>query len=407
MSQEDWEFLTHDKVRTLIEANKQTDPIRFALAHSNNEIPLALVSTQLKSLQKARLKLPSWYHVSAILPPLALEQCSSEATAKLKSFSGHRALDLSGGLGVDSYFLSQGFDHLISLEPQKSLADIQRYNLGLLNNNKVEVVNQAAESFLQAYQGPKFDLIYVDPSRRDSHNRRINALTEGSPNVTQLMPLIRQHGRQLLIKASPLLDLQEAHRLFPTLKELIVVSKDNECKEVLIWLDQLSPERLNAPNDAYLRLKMIRHERIDEYRFPFPLVEEAGLAERQTSLQYIAEPDVAFYKSRATRQLMERFQHEPTSLPHRDGYFFSSQPLANGFPGRQFKVLEAMPYKPKVIKKWLKTEGITRLNISKRNFPDSVAQVRTQLQIKEGGEQFLLLSLWQSQRYAFYAERIQ
>ncbi len=407
MSLEDWEILTHDKIRALIEANKETDPIRFALTHNNNAFPLALVSTQLKSLQKARLKLPSWYKISAILPPLALEQCSSEATAKLKSHSGKIALDLSGGLGVDSHFLSQGFDHLISLEPQKDLSAIQRYNLQLLKNPKVEVINQDAESFLQAYDGPKFDLIYVDPSRRDHQNRRINALTEGAPNITQLMPLIRQHGHQLLIKASPLLDLAEAHRLFPTLKELIVVSKDNECKEVLIWLDKLSPARPEELSEAVLRLKMIRQAKLHEYQFPYPLVEEDGFAERSSQPAFLAEPDVAFYKSRSTRQLLSQIEQEGLSLPYKDGYIHSEQALSPSFPGRQFRVIEMMPYKPKAIKKWLKAKKIKQLNISKRNFPDTVAQVRKQLQLSEGGKEFLLLSLYQGNRYAFFAERIQ
>ncbi|MEM6343113.1 MAG: class I SAM-dependent methyltransferase [Bacteroidota bacterium] len=407
MALEDWEILTHDKIRALIEANKETDPIRFALTHNNNEFPLALVSTQLKSLQKARLKLPSWYKVSAILPPLALEQCSSEATAKLKSHTGKIALDLSGGLGVDSHFLSQGFTHLISLEPQKTLSAIQRYNLQLLKNPKVEVINQDAESFLQSYDGPKFDLIYVDPSRRDHQNRRINALTEGAPNITQLMPLVRQHGHQLLIKASPLLDLTEAHRLFPTLKELVVVSKDNECKEVLIWLDKLSPTRPEEPSEALLRLKMLRQGILVEYQFSYPLVEDDGCAERSSPPAFLSEPDVAFYKSRSTKQLLASLKQNGLSLPHRDGYIYSNQPLASAFPGRQFKVIEMMPYKPKAIKKWLKANKIKQLNISKRNFPETVAQARKQLQLSEGGKEFLLLSLWQGNRYAFFAERIQ
>ncbi|MEL7339784.1 MAG: SAM-dependent methyltransferase, partial [Bacteroidota bacterium] len=88
---EDWKILTHDRIRTLIETNLENDPVRFALTQSNNEIPVALVSQQLKSLQKARLKLPLWYEKRAILPPLALEQCSSEATASLKKYRGERA----------------------------------------------------------------------------------------------------------------------------------------------------------------------------------------------------------------------------------------------------------------------------------------------------------------------------
>ncbi|MEL6846125.1 MAG: RsmD family RNA methyltransferase, partial [Bacteroidota bacterium] len=184
---EDWKILTHDRIQSLIEANLENDPVRFALTQSNNEIPVSLVSNQLKSLQKARTKLPLWYQKRAILPPLALEQCSSEATASLKKHQGERALDLSGGLGVDSYFLSQGFSHFVTLEVNPQLAEIQRYNLNLFQDDKIQVLNQSAEDYLAQYQGPPFDLIYVDPSRRGEHNQRINALTEGRPNILQLL----------------------------------------------------------------------------------------------------------------------------------------------------------------------------------------------------------------------------
>lgn len=402
---EDWKILTHDRIQSLIEANLDNDPVRFALTQSNNEIPVALVSKQLKSLQKARSKLPLWYQKRAILPPLALEQCSSEATARLKKYLGARALDLSGGLGVDSYFLSQGFSHFVTLEVNSPLAEIQRYNLKLLHNDKIQVINQSAEDYLAQYKGPRFDLIYVDPSRRGEHNQRINALTEGRPNILQLLPLVRKHARQLLIKASPLLDLDEAYRLFPQASTLKVVSLNNECKEVLILIENLDAALPTEIVETRLQLQLLRGDCLQEYEFAYPLA-ETGFAERSSLPSFLAEPDVAFYKARALGQLWERSPKEQCTLPHPDSYFFCDTALPQDFPGRQFRVLEAMPYKPRQLKKWLKQKGLKRLNLSKRNFPESIQQIRRQLQLAEGGDQFLLFSMWQGQRYAFFAERI-
>ncbi|MEL7339413.1 MAG: hypothetical protein AAGM67_02925, partial [Bacteroidota bacterium] len=270
---------------------------------------------------------------------------------------------------------------------------------------KIQVINQAAEAYLQQYEGPPFDLIYVDPSRRGANNQRINALTEGRPNILQLLPLVRQHGRRLLIKASPLLDLEEAYRLFPQASTLKVVSLHNECKEVLILIENLASDHSPEAVKSRLQLQMLRGDRLQEYDFAFPLG-ETGFAERSFLPRFLAEPDVAFYKARALGQLWERSPKEACTLPHPESYFFCETPMSEDFPGRQFRVLEAMPYKPRQLKRWLKQHNIKRLNLSKRHFPASIQQIRQQLQLAEGGEQLMLFSLWQGQRYAFFAERV-
>jgi hypothetical protein len=403
MSQEEFEFLTRDKIRKLIEAHKEADPIQFALTHHNNAFPVHLVSQQLKSLQKARRKLPLWYRHNAILPERALEQASSARTASLKKYQGKRLLDLSAGLGVDSYYLSQGFETCIALEPDPVLAQVSRYNFALLGNERIAVKNLSAEQFLTEYEGPAFDLIYVDPSRRDERGKRLYALEDCAPNVFALLPKLREIGRRLLIKVSPLFDLKEAHRLFPSCKELHVISVDNECKELLIDLDLLSAEGQSETTN--LKLAWIRKGEHGSFSTRYPVETNYVPANDELPL-FLLEPDVAVYKADiAPHFFTSRYPGHAGGMNHQQGYFFSSQAI-EGFPGRQFSVLESMPFKPKGIRKWLKEKGIRQANLSKRYFPLAIKAIRKQLGVREGGDIFLLFTLWQGKRYVFVSEII-
>ncbi len=401
MTQEELEILTGDKVRKIIEANKMADPVQFALTHSNNDFPAALVSRQLKSLQKARQKLPSWYQVNGILPERAIEQASSEQTAALKQYQGERLLDLSSGLGVDAYFLSRGFHYCIALEPDPILAQVSQFNFTLLGNPPIEVINMTAEAFLAQYPGPAFDLIYVDPDRRDKQGKRTHDLAATAPDLLALWEQLCRLGKTLLIKASPLYDLHEALRLFPSTKELRVVSLDNECKELLIEVNLLSDVRQSPPQ---LRIQWIRAGQYGEFVCEYPVHNPESLPALAPPTVLI-EPDVAFYKAGiAPHYFATALPELKGAMNHPQGYFFANQILSD-FPGRQFEILHHFPYKPKAIRKWLKQKGIQRVNVSKRYFPLATREIRSALAVSEGGEEFLLFTVWNGEKYAFYARR--
>ncbi|TAE44897.1 MAG: SAM-dependent methyltransferase, partial [Bacteroidetes bacterium] len=236
MTTEEFEILTQGHIRALIETHLHSDPASFAMNQVHNEFPVALVSTQLKYLQKSREKLPRWYEARCIVPPRAYEQCSSEAAAALKpALSGGRCLDLTMGLGVDSAHFSRSFTQVTALEPDPVLSRVVAFNLGLMGLSNIQIIQERAEDFLERYEGPAYDLIYADPSRRDAAGKRDASLAGGSPDVLQLLPLLLRHGRQVLLKISPLFDVEEARRLFPGC-DLMVISIGGECKELLIRL---------------------------------------------------------------------------------------------------------------------------------------------------------------------------
>lgn len=223
-------------VRAVAEA-RHRDPLEVAM---DRRIPHArLVATQVKYLARAERKLPTYAAAQCILPPRAFEQASSEACAAHKCIGGDSVLDLTCGLGVDALFLSRRFRRVVTLERDPVLARIAAENFARLGAGNVEVVASPAEEYL-AREGVRFDWVYADPDRRDGDGRKLVRLEDCSPDILALRPLINRVAPRLCLKNSPLFDVGEALRLFPSAR-VEAVSLEGECKEVLIYADGRGP----------------------------------------------------------------------------------------------------------------------------------------------------------------------
>ena len=355
MNTEDFQLLTQPEVLDFVEQNLRKKTIDLALSRRGNGQFPPLVYTQIKNLQKSEKKIPSFFAARALLPSRALEQCSSEATASLKDMSGDRFLDLCCGLGVDSYFLSKKFHSGIALEGDPGLAAVTTYNFQRLDVSQLEVLNQKAAAFLATYQGPPFDLIYADPDRRDAQGKRKILLEELQPSIPDLLPLIRQHSKRMLLKLSPLFDITEAEKQFqPWLHRLAVISVDNECKE--LWVECIFDRK---PGTPFLEVKVLNKGVVQTFSTSLGTGLRThlfdsweSLTERFPHIQYMLEPDVAFYKARTTTALIQQLGLAGKgAFNHPEGYFFSEQMPPPGFPGRVFEIQDAMPFQPKKVKK--------------------------------------------------------
>ncbi|WP_307756662.1 RsmD family RNA methyltransferase, partial [uncultured Alistipes sp.] len=233
----EYELLLSDDVQRAIAASRGRDPHAVAL---DGSIPHArLVATQVKYLARAESKLPSYAAAQCILPPLAFEQASSEVCAAHKQLDGDTVCDLTCGMGVDSLFLSRRFRRVVALERDQMLARIAAENFRRLGATNIEIVNTSAEEYLQR-PGLQADWIYADPDRRSAEGRKLVRLEDCSPDIVELMPLIRKVSERLCIKNSPLFDVGEALRIFPD-SRVEVLSLGDECKEVLIYADGTGP----------------------------------------------------------------------------------------------------------------------------------------------------------------------
>jgi hypothetical protein len=210
-------------------------------------LPFGLIAEQLSARRKASAKLPLFYGTKGILypPSVSVEQCSSETTGKFKTEmvtlamdkSRFRVADLTGGFGVDSFFFSQKATWVDYIEPDHRLLEIARHNHHLLGCTHIQYHETKAKEFLKDCK-KKYDLIYLDPSRRNADSRKVFRLADCEPDTNDLFPQLFDFTEFVLIKTSPLLDIQQGLNALGTVKKVIVVSVCNECKELLFLIQK-------------------------------------------------------------------------------------------------------------------------------------------------------------------------
>lgn len=392
MTLADCAVLDQAEIQALIETYISTDAAQVALALAKHPYKI-LIANQVKYLQRARTKLPSYADARCILLPISYEQSSSEESARRKAqaYTGDTCIDLTLGLGVDSLYFARNFRQVIGIEQDELRAHIAQQNMQRLGVHNLHVLHATAEAFIHAYADAPADLLYCDPARRDTVGNKTLRLEDCTPNVRELLPQMLRCAKRVLLKLSPLFDVAEAWRIHPNISEVAVVSVQGECKELLITIEQ------ELPNTQTLAIHT------DTGCWTFPLGESpTPLATTATAKGFVLEPDAAFYKARHTLPLFSRyFQALHAQMGESaEGYFFADTPPAADFPGRVFQLLEAHEYKPQELKKYAKQQQLRALNIAKRHFPLSVAEVRKQLAVAEGGEYALLCTTLSGKKWA-------
>lgn len=415
MERTDFDNLTTDTARELIDRHISGDPARLALKLRN-----PTVTQQIKVLQKCRHKLPSYYVARCIVPQVAYEQASSEATAAVRTagfpaaVANTLAVDLTCGLGVDTLALSQKFGRVISVEIDPLRADIARWNFAQLGAGNVEIINDSAEHFIESYpvNAPQIDFVYVDPSRKKSDGKRVFSLEESSPNILELLPILRQKARQIIIKLSPLFDVGEVYRLFGPDTCVEVISVDGECKEVVAKIgfnNNSSP----ASHTPHMRVTCIRRGEVrrfdfDRDNYPALPIQSPSGGPAMAEARFLLVPDVAFYKSRTVGPYMAQYYPDEIQSGNiRIGDYLFCDDMVKGFAGKTFRITFRHPYQPKEIARILKTRGIRRVNIHRRNFTYSADQIAQAFGIEQGGSTDIFCTLADGEPTVFFVGRIE
>lgn len=392
----------------MVERHIDSDPARLALKLRN-----PAVTQQIRVLQKCRTKLPAYYAARCIVPQVAYEQASSEATAAARTEgflasipAGERrtAVDLTCGLGVDSLALSRIFDQVTTAEIDPLRTEIARWNFGLLGAENIEVVNRSAEEFLASWpESQTIDLAYVDPSRKKTDGKRVYSLEDSSPNILALLPGLRKIARRIVVKLSPLFDVAEVYRLFGGDTCVEAISLDGECKEVLAKIGFADREK----GTPYMRVTAIRRGEVRRYDFDRPVLERsAGPVAAVGDARFLLVPDVAFYKTRTVgAYASEYLKDAPGNLRLCGEYLFSDE-LPESFTGKTFRITFRHPYHPKEIGKILKSRGIRRVNVHRRNFPFTSEQIGRALGVGLGGSTDIFCTLADGEPTVFFVGRI-
>ena len=354
-----------EEFRASVEENIGRSATDIAL---DRRIPHAsLVATEVKNLQKARTKLPSYFTARAIMPTLAYEQSSSEECAERKELSGKSVLDLTCGLGVDSLALSKRFERVVTIERNEIVAEVARENFRRLGASNIEVVCSSAEEYLASCTD-HFDWCFSDPDRRGERGEKLVRLEDCSPNVVALMPTLQRIADKVCIKCSPLFDVDEAFRLFGNCT-VETVSLGGEAKEVNIYIDGSAP-RLRAVAIGLGEVSASVEER-NSARW-------SAVASDLSKYRYITLPDVALQHSRMVAVAFDGKSDVWSS----NGVALSIE-KPEGALGRTFEVEEIYEVNSafKRVMKGRKAE------IYRRDFPLSNADICKRYRCSEGGRE--------------------
>ena len=229
-----------DPITEFIQKNMEADLQQLLLSASKYpDIPVPFAVNQIAALRKVKAKIPSWFLPEMRFPPMiSVEQSSSELTARFKTslFSGCRMADLTGGMGVDSFFWAKSFDQVDYVEQFTEIAEAANHNFSVLKQGNIAVHAQNAEQFLEQNSN-HYDLIYLDPARRDDRNNRVFQLADCQPDIIQLSDKLLARSNQVLVKTAPMLDISLAVKQLEKVKKIWVVAASGECKEVLYLMD--------------------------------------------------------------------------------------------------------------------------------------------------------------------------
>lgn len=389
--------ITRPEVQAFIASHEHTDVQALVLSHREIlGIPSSWIATQIQGRRKAKEKLPRWYRTPGIVYPnaVSMEQCSSELAAGYKQqlVHGHQVADLTAGFGVDALFMSASADQFDYVEQDAELLQIARHNHVLLGAEKITYTSQTAESFLETATSA-FDLLYLDPSRRQG-SQKVFRLSDCTPDVVALKKLLLQKSQRILIKASPLLDLKQAQRELGSVDQFIVLSVQNECKEVLIQLRRDPKE--NQPT--------IHAVDLDKTGEPTPFAftwEHEKLAKSAFSkpLAYLFEPHAAILKSGAFKLIGARYGLAKLAP---DTHLYTSDERRPEFPGRMFRVIEQVALDSKLATRY--EHGFA--NILTRNHPMRVEEIARKTGLKEGGTMYLICTRTEGKTIALVAERL-
>lgn len=378
--------------------------IRFVLEHADDDPAQLLLSAGrwpgidvrraaqvIGARRKVREKIPSWHADPGLEYPdsLPLEQCSSEATALYKQQfvpEGGRIADLTGGLGVDCWFLSRKADEVHYCERKEVLCETARHNFDILEDRpgfRIEIHEGDGLAWLKAQEG-HFDLIYLDPARRSKTAKRVYDISDCEPDLLAVKGELLAKASRVLAKISPMADIARTLAQFPETKELHVVASGGEVKELLLLLETgaatADPEIVVADDGRRFRFKPAE-EPAAEVRF----------ADRVGA--WLFQPSKALRKAGAFRLLSERFglaKLAPST------HLYTADEAADGFPGKTFTVEEVLDWSKDACRQLQRR--FERLEMTALNFPLTTDTLRSRLSIAGGGPRHLFATTLSDKR---------
>ena len=347
--------------------------------HDSQDVDAKFVIRQIAGRQIMRRKMPSWAENNGVIYPehLPLEQCSSYFTACYKRERGERLLssfdkmaDLTGGLDVDFFVMSEKFQHAVYAERNAGLCDIVRHNFEVFKRSNALMLNTDGVDFIKKAT-EHFSLIFIDPARRNSAGKKTVCIEDCEPDIRDFQDIMIQKADLVIVKLSPMADLADIVAKLHNVSEIHIVATANECKEVLVVIQK---EYVNDPQVFTVN---------DHQRFSFSLYSERDCAvalcqESDLDGKYLFEPNAAVMKSGAFKLISKAFSVDKL---HVSSHLYVSSHDVGDFPGRRFYVEKVG--QPKDF------SDLGAANLAVRNFPEKAEMLKKKLKIKDGGNIYL------------------
>ena len=373
--------ILNKEVQNYINANLETDLHSLLLKKSPfSEVSMQEMVQQIKGKKVAQRKFPFLLKENIVFPPnLNLEQASSQSTAEFKAdnLNGKKFLDLTCGFGIDAYFLSQNFEEITLVEKNAELLDVVKHNWEILNK-KATFVNENLEHFL-AKNSDRFDVIYLDPARRDSEKNKKFLLEDLSPNLLEIQDQLLEISSQIIIKLSPLIDISYLISVLKNVAKIQIIAVRNEVKELIVFLEK-------ARKGDDVEISCINLES-DDAEFTFQFKEEkTAVSAFSEPQQFLYIPNNAVLKSGAFNLVSQFFNGKKL---HPNTHFYTSDKRIERFPGR---VLEINMIDSKHIRKGEK------YNIISKNYPLSPDEIKKKYKILDGGNCYLIFTQTQNRK---------
>lgn len=372
--------LLEPDIKRFIREHENSDIRKLALKKSpNKNWPYPLILDQIKARQKAKVKILQWleHHDDIIFPPSdILEQASSNATAHYKAslFEGKNFIDLTGGAGIDFWAISKNFKRSTCVDQNPNAINLIAHNMTLFQRKNIDTIESKAENYLK--ETDNTDLIYIDPQRRDNNKKGMFHLSDCSPNIIDLLPLLKEKAKMVMIKTSPMLDIKKAIQELEYVHATHIIEWRGDCKEVLYVLNfdkKILPE--NIPHIC----AALNDDGETLHKFKFTRAEEQSETKTSAPLKYLYEPGPAFQKAGGFNALGKQLNLKKL---HKHTQLYTSETLNTDFPGRAFEIQNILPVNRKAL-------SFSKANLTIRNFPGDVSALRKKLKLKEGGDEYL------------------
>ena len=375
------ELLSNFDLGLFLIQNKHLKAEKFILDSKDNTKELnTLLAQQLVIYPKADNKLPTFTKHNCWFTTRSFEQASSEETAFFKAslFSGGQMLDLSGGLGVDDWAFSNQFKSVISLDPDSYLNELVRENFKKLGVKNIIRIDSIAENYLETTEAA-YDLIYLDADRRTEKGKAF-FLDQGKPNYLAIKNLCAKVSSKVLLKLSPMIDLTYLKNTLPNLTKIWVLGDKSEVKEILAYIDFSQPSELETEVVVLNNLGKSIH---------FKNTNNQPVTPKLTNLNYFFEPHSCLIKSNLYKEYATMYSLQLLSA---QSLYYTGKHLPNNFLGRAFEIIQIIDFSKAKVKDYLERCVIKNANVSKKNFPIEVDEIKKIFKLKDGGEEYLFFS---------------